>query len=183
MGIDTLLVAVGTDDRVDTETLADAIVPLAESTGATVLLAHALSRDEAETAAEQLDVDVSSPGSSEAVGEPSSGSGKSFYQQLWPGMSSETDADSLGESAESAVGQFAAVSDLETALQDVGVATDVVGSVGDPATEVVRLADERDADMIVVGRRDRSGTSQALFGSTSEEIVERSPVPVVVAAE
>jgi len=183
MGIDTLLVAVGTDDGVDTETLADAIVPLAESTGADIYLAHALSRDEAETAADRLDVDVSSPGSDEAVGEPPNSTGQSFYQQLWPGMSSETDADSLNEGAQSAVGQFAAVSDLETALSDAGVGADVVGSVGDPAPEVVRLADEHDADMIVVGRRDRSGASQALFGSTSEEIVERSPVPVVVASE
>lgn len=179
MGIDTLLVAVG-DDEVDTPTYVDAIVPLAESTGADVLLAHVLSRDEAERAAEQMDIDVSSPGSSEPAGQAPGGGQTSFYQQLWPGMSS--DADSFGEAGADAVGQFAAVKELRSALDDAGVAADHAGSVGDPAPEIVRLADERGADLVVVGRRDRSTASQALFGSTSEEIIERAPVPVVVAS-
>ncbi|GAA0669737.1 universal stress protein [Natronoarchaeum mannanilyticum] len=181
MAIDTLLVAVGTDDGVDTDTLADAVVPLAESTGATVLLAHALSRDEVETAAEQLDVDVSTGSHERPTEEIPSGGQTSLYQKIWPG--DPTSTDRYGDAGDEVVGQFAAVDELDAALDDAAVERELVGTIGEPAPEVVRLADERDADMIVVGRRDRSGASQALFGSTSEEIVERSPVPVVVASE
>jgi len=181
MGIDTLLVAVGTDDGVDTETLADAIVPLAESTGVTVLLAHALSRDEAEAAAEQLGVDISTGSHERPTEEIPSGGQTSLYQKIWPG--DPTPTDRYGDAGDEAVGQFAAVDDLDDALDAAAIEHDLLGTIGDPAPEIVRLADERDADMLVVGRRDRSGASQALFGSTSEEIVERSPVPVVVASE
>jgi len=181
MGIDTLLVAVDTDDGVDTATLADAIVPLAESTGATVLLSHVLSRDEAETAADRLGVDVSTGGDGRPTEEMPSGGQTSLYQKIWPG--DPTSTDRYGDAGDDVVGQFAAVDALDDTLDDAAVEHDLVGTIGEPAPEVVRLADEHGADMIVVGRRDRSGASQALFGSTSEEIVERSPVPVVVASE
>jgi nucleotide-binding universal stress UspA family protein len=49
---------------------------------------------------------------------------------------------------------------------------------GDPAAELLRIADG--ADMLVVGSRGRGALSTILLGSVSEEVIRRSPCPVVV---
>lgn len=51
---------------------------------------------------------------------------------------------------------------------------------GDPAEAVVRLSDEEDVDMIVVGSHGRTGFSRALMGSVAESIVRKAHCPVVV---
>jgi len=52
------------------------------------------------------------------------------------------------------------------------------GAVGDRAARVVSLAEEVDADLVVVGGRRRSPTGKAVFGSTAQEILLDSPCPV-----
>jgi nucleotide-binding universal stress UspA family protein len=52
--------------------------------------------------------------------------------------------------------------------------------VGDPATAVVSLAEEMDADLIVVGARRRGLFVSALLGSVSREIADATDRPVVV---
>ena len=51
-------------------------------------------------------------------------------------------------------------------------------SVGDPATEIIKCADEDDADVIVMGTHGRSGYRKMFFGSVTEQVLRRSPVPV-----
>ena len=51
-------------------------------------------------------------------------------------------------------------------------------SVGDPATEIIKCAEEDDADMIVMGTHGRSGYRKMFFGSVTEQVLRRSPVPV-----
>ncbi len=51
---------------------------------------------------------------------------------------------------------------------------------GDPATEVVRIAGEETADMIVIATHGRTGWSRLLFGSVTEKVVRLSTVPVLV---
>lgn len=51
---------------------------------------------------------------------------------------------------------------------------------GEPAEAVVRLSDEEDVDMIVVGSHGRTGFSRALLGSVAEAIVRKAHCPVVV---
>lgn len=53
------------------------------------------------------------------------------------------------------------------------------GLVGDPADEVVRYADKRDARYVVVGPRRRSPTGKALFGSVAQSILLNADCPVV----
>jgi nucleotide-binding universal stress UspA family protein len=50
---------------------------------------------------------------------------------------------------------------------------------GDPATEILRVADEIHADLIVVGTHGRSGVGRLLMGSTAEQIVRQAPCPVL----
>ena len=51
--------------------------------------------------------------------------------------------------------------------------------VGRPHEEIVRLARDRDADLIVMGVHGRSSLSLALFGSTANQVVRHATCPVV----
>jgi nucleotide-binding universal stress UspA family protein len=56
-------------------------------------------------------------------------------------------------------------------------------TMGDPASEIVRIAEEEKADMIVLGTHGRTGMSRLLMGSVAEAVVRRSPSPVLVYRE
>lgn len=51
--------------------------------------------------------------------------------------------------------------------------------IGDPATEIVRLADEENVDYIVMGTHGRTGLSRLLMGSVAEAVVRRATCPVL----
>jgi nucleotide-binding universal stress UspA family protein len=51
---------------------------------------------------------------------------------------------------------------------------------GETAAAVAAFAGESRADLIAMGTHGRSGLSHVLMGSVAEEVVRRSPVPVVV---
>lgn len=53
--------------------------------------------------------------------------------------------------------------------------------IGRPAQVITDLARDRTMDLIVTGHRGRSGLAQMLLGSVASEVVDRSPVPVLVA--
>ena len=55
--------------------------------------------------------------------------------------------------------------------------------LGDPAGEIVRLAGEEHAELIVLGTHGRTGLSRLLMGSVAEAIVRRAPCPVLVYRE
>ncbi len=50
---------------------------------------------------------------------------------------------------------------------------------GDPATEIVRLAEDNDVDMIVMGTHGRTGLRRILMGSVAEAVVRRAACPVL----
>ena len=52
-------------------------------------------------------------------------------------------------------------------------------TVGRPAGEILRLAEARSADLIVMGVRGRSVVDLAVFGSTTHQVVRRAPCPVL----
>lgn len=51
---------------------------------------------------------------------------------------------------------------------------------GDPAEEIVRLANIHQADLVVIGTRGLTGLSRILQGSVSSQVVENSPCSVWV---
>jgi nucleotide-binding universal stress UspA family protein len=51
--------------------------------------------------------------------------------------------------------------------------------IGDPAGEIVRLANEKQADLIVMGTHGRRGLRRLLMGSVAEQVVRKAPCPVV----
>jgi nucleotide-binding universal stress UspA family protein len=54
---------------------------------------------------------------------------------------------------------------------------------GDPAEEIARLAEARDADLVVVGTRGIGAVAGSLLGSVSSGVIRRSHRPVVVVRE
>jgi len=51
--------------------------------------------------------------------------------------------------------------------------------MGKPSAEIIRFAQENAIDMIVLGTHGKGMLDQALFGSTTERVVRRSPCPVL----
>ncbi len=56
-------------------------------------------------------------------------------------------------------------------------------TMGDPAGEVVRIATDEHAEMIILGTHGRTGMTRLLMGSVAEAIVRRAPCPVLVYRE
>jgi nucleotide-binding universal stress UspA family protein len=51
--------------------------------------------------------------------------------------------------------------------------------VGDPAAEILRVAQAIKSDLIVMGTHGRTGLSRLLMGSVAEQVVRRAACPVV----
>lgn len=69
------------------------------------------------------------------------------------------------------------------ALRSRGFRVEVIVDRGDPAEVVTELAEEHDADLIVMGTRGHSKIRQMLLGSTAERVVEHAPCPVLTVHE
>jgi nucleotide-binding universal stress UspA family protein len=53
--------------------------------------------------------------------------------------------------------------------------------VGRPADQIAAIAQEHQADLIIVGEHGRSGDLWGILGSTAEQLVRNAPVPVLLA--
>jgi nucleotide-binding universal stress UspA family protein len=51
---------------------------------------------------------------------------------------------------------------------------------GDAAAEIVRVAEERAVDLIVISSHGRTGLGRIIFGSTAEAVVRHASCPVLV---
>ena len=65
-------------------------------------------------------------------------------------------------------------------LRDAGVPFKAVMNEGRPASVIASVADEVDADMIVLGRRGRGGVAELILGSVSHELVLHASRPVLL---
>jgi nucleotide-binding universal stress UspA family protein len=51
---------------------------------------------------------------------------------------------------------------------------------GEPASEILRLAEEESAEMIVMGTHGRKGVMRALMGSVAEQVARNATCPVLL---
>jgi nucleotide-binding universal stress UspA family protein len=83
-------------------------------------------------------------------------------------------SDQLEESAEREMPELADCDDFD------GLEVEELIVHGDPAAEIVRLASEREVDLIVVSSHGRTGLGRIIFGSTAEAVVRHASCPVLV---
>ena len=76
------------------------------------------------------------------------------------------------------VSRHSLIRQLTDELGAAGIDYAIRGAVGDRSEQIVRLADEVDADSVVVGGRRRSPAGKAVFGSVAQEVMLSSPCPV-----
>ncbi|MBI5252578.1 MAG: universal stress protein [Desulfomonile tiedjei] len=57
--------------------------------------------------------------------------------------------------------------------------TKTFSRVGIPGEEIVKLAEQESADLIIMGTHGRTGLSHLLVGSTAETVVRRASCPVL----
>lgn len=51
--------------------------------------------------------------------------------------------------------------------------------MGEASTEILRIAEKENADLIVMATHGRSGLERALLGSVAEDVLRRAPCPVL----
>lgn len=61
----------------------------------------------------------------------------------------------------------------------VGVVTDFTQNTGDPSRVICDMARNWDADLIILGRRGRTGLSELILGSVSNYVVHHAPCSVL----
>ena len=83
-------------------------------------------------------------------------------------------SDQLEDSAERELPKFADCEDC------AGLEVEEMIVHGEAASEIVRVAKDREVDLIVVSSHGRTGLGRILFGSTAEAVVRHASCPVLV---
>jgi nucleotide-binding universal stress UspA family protein len=65
-------------------------------------------------------------------------------------------------------------------FREAGVAVDLYARRGDAADAILDVAEERAADLIIVGNRGTTGTSRFLLGSVPNKISHHAPCAVLI---
>jgi nucleotide-binding universal stress UspA family protein len=64
--------------------------------------------------------------------------------------------------------------------RDAGVPVQTLPRPGDPADAILDVAEERDADLIVVGNKGTSGAKRFLLGSVPNRVSHHAPCSVLI---
>jgi nucleotide-binding universal stress UspA family protein len=65
-------------------------------------------------------------------------------------------------------------------LAEEGVEAELVTAVGNPAAEIIAVAEQRGVDLLVLGHRGRSAISRFIEGSVSDRVVRHATCDVLV---
>ncbi len=146
MSLETILLAVDTEDADEVDGLAQTAIDIAGPAGATVVLSHIYSEEAYEEAREKLQFDPNS--------------------EVTPSVVANRTVN---------------VRELSETLGDAGVDTRVEARLknGEGAGDrIAELAEEIDADLVIVGGRGRTPAGKAVFGSTAQSVMLTANCPV-----
>ncbi|NOZ59652.1 MAG: universal stress protein [Euryarchaeota archaeon] len=73
-----------------------------------------------------------------------------------------------------------ALASVEELAKELGVECETIIREGIPAEDIVSVAREKGADLIVMGTAGRTGLDRFLLGSVAEKVVRTSSCPVMV---
>ncbi len=72
------------------------------------------------------------------------------------------------------------LSEAARAAEEAGVAAQTFQRQGDPADAILDVAEERDADLIVVGNKGMTGAKRFLLGSVPNRVSHHAPCSVLI---
>jgi nucleotide-binding universal stress UspA family protein len=72
------------------------------------------------------------------------------------------------------------VTRIQQELRELELPTQTEVALGDPREVILRIAEEQNADLIVVGSHGRSGIPKLLMGSVASHVVTHAPCNVLV---
>jgi len=65
-------------------------------------------------------------------------------------------------------------------VQGIGVESYAIMRKGHPASEIIRVAEEENIDLIVIGNEKRGIFARLLFGNVSQSVANKAPCPVLI---
>ena len=74
----------------------------------------------------------------------------------------------------------ATLEDAAGAIRDQGVEVEVYARQGDPADAILDVAEERGADLIIVGNKGMTGAKRFLLGSVPNKVSHHAPCSVLI---
>jgi nucleotide-binding universal stress UspA family protein len=77
-------------------------------------------------------------------------------------------------------GQQQVIRETEEHLSLDGVDYETVEELGDPTSRLIAVAEEREAGLIVIGKRGAGLAERVMLGSVADRLCHHSPVPVMV---
>ena len=72
------------------------------------------------------------------------------------------------------------LAEIQTELRDEGFEVNSVLALGDPATEIIKLATAEPVDLIAMTTHGHRGVSDLLYGSTADKVRHSVEVPVLL---
>jgi nucleotide-binding universal stress UspA family protein len=96
----------------------------------------------------------------------------------WGVVGSPPPADALAKALSDA--QRQALDTTVASLDVDGLDWETIEEIGDPAASLAAVAERRDADILVVGRRGAGLMERLVIGSVADRVTRESPCPVLV---
>lgn len=161
MPIETVLLVVSNEDSDHLEQVTETALEIAAPLDATVVIGHAIPEHKTQL----------------------SNAGLPVVGSRHPYVLSQNEYDDLleefdGETVDDVAASHDTVQTAAELVADAGVEYRIRGVVGDPSEALVTLADESDADRLVLGGHHRSPTEKVVFGSVAQTVLLESPCPV-----
>jgi nucleotide-binding universal stress UspA family protein len=97
-----------------------------------------------------------------------------------PGTAADADPSGAGWAAGTREAVDATLARSAAVIEAEGVEVDLYPQRGDPADAILDVAEERNADLIVIGNRGRTGATRFLLGSVPNRISHHAPCAVLI---